>query len=439
MFNPCSIFAIILAILFAATPSFADRYFPFGAHHTAFISDIRTEQPLQQLLSAFITRPGITLDSDRRALLPAIHNGAEAFNDSLRHDKRLHRFSHDIKPLLAAYNAEMASAVDGQAGAEARGAAMDRLLAGILHVANQANIYPEELEMALLKAAAAIEKSMLRRPATRALTLEDRELITLLLLNSIHQVHRRTVLMEEPISAMVNLGTDPSLVATYVQRFTWCGQALANELVSLEKNISDPTFIGDLNKLIMMQFNTEALNDMFSLKIELESFSLANGIDLTTLAGKMASMGGIMSDMTANRLKVSGVVPLNFLTIAAYNWVTPSTPLNYIPDFKLPNELALLGISLTAAPDFSLFATPYRDIFQLRYDLFLCDQITAKEWQDAEDRADVVTKHPLTMVERLSLRKADATRRQAVLSRLKGATPQEKHSLRILLSHFFGK
>jgi len=153
----------------------------------------------------------------------------------------------------------------------------------------------------------------------------------------------------------------------------------------------------------------------------------------------MASMGGIMSDMTVSRLQESGVAPLNFRQLAAFNWVNPSSPLTYSPDPALADMLVSLGAELPPSPDFSLFSTPYRDIFQLRYDLSLCDLIASKELMNAEDQSIGLNQHPLSMAERLTLRKADADRRQAVMARLSEATPQEKHALRILLSGLIGK
>lgn len=131
--------------------------------------------------------------------------------------------------------------------------------------------------------------------------------------------------------------------------------------------------------------------------------------------------------------------PLNFRHFAAYNWVNPSSSLTYSPDPALADRLVSLGAEVPTLPDFSLFSPPYRDIFQLRYDLFLCDLIASKELQRAEDQWIGLNQRPLSMAERLTLRKADAERRQAVMARLLGATPQEKHALRILLSSYIGK
>ncbi|WP_298271840.1 hypothetical protein [Geobacter sp.] len=432
-----SIITIIFVI--AATPSFAERDRLWEEHHTAEYRHLRAEKTLQQLLTVFVTRPGVTVDSPRRGLLPAIHAGAAAFTEALRPGKRLQRFTQDLKPLLTTLNADMESAAEGLAGAEARGAAMDRLLSGILDVAKGAKIHPEEMDIALLQAAAAIQDSLQRPPAVNVLSPEDRELISLRLLTSVSQLHKRAILLTEPLDALETLGTEPSQVAAYTQRLSWSGSALARELVGLEKTLSDPDILEDLNGLIMIQSDVDAANDIFALKVGLESSFLGNSLDLAPLAAKISSMGGIMSGMTTNLLRESGAVPPNFLIITAYDWLTPSTPLSYDPDASLPNKLALLGVPLPPPPDFSLFATPYRDIFQLRYDLSLCDQITVKEWQDAEEQAYVLNRHPLTAPERLALRKADAARRQAVMARLNGPTPEEKHALRILLLGYAGK
>jgi len=439
--RPGAVVALLLALLVAATPSVAGQNRSLDSLPTTKHRDFHAEQPLQHLLSALITRPGITADSDRRALHPAINAGADAFADALRHNKGFHRFLHDLKPLLVAWNAEMATAAEGLAGAEVRGAAMDQLLTGLVTVAKQANIYPEDMDMALLQAAAAIETAIQRPPTARVLAREDRELISYLLLNSIHQARKRTVILMEPFDAMATLGTDPSFITYYAQKIgpAWARPILARELVSIEKTISDPDLLGNRENLIMMQFNTEAVNDLFYFKMAMEvSFSI-NQLDLNPLAAKMASMGGIMSDMTVSRLQESGAVPLNFRHVAAFYWINPSSPLTYSPDPALADRLVSLGAQVSTLPDFSLFSSPYRDIFQLRYDLFLCDLIASKELQRAEDQWIGLNQRPLSMAERLTLRKADAERRQAVMARLSGATPQEKHALRILLSSYIGK
>ncbi|RNC72228.1 MAG: hypothetical protein ED859_02510 [Desulfuromonadales bacterium] len=441
MLRPACAVVLFLTLLAATVPCRAERGEPPCRFPHSETARHHEERPLQQLLLALTTRPGITYGSHSKTLLPAIHAGAEAFSDALGHDRRLHRFSRNLKPLLAAYNTDMARAAEGLAGAEARGTAMDRLLSGIIEVARKAKIHPEEVDMALLQAAAAVENSLERPPLAKALSLEDRKLISLLLLNSIHQVSRRAVVMTEPFDAMATLGTDPSLITYYAQRigFVWYGPALAGELVALEKTLSAPNLLADPNNLIMMQFNTEASNDLFYLKVALELCIPDSHLDLTLLASKMASMGGIMANMTPALLQESGAVPLNSRYLAAFSWVDPSSPLVYSPDPTLADKLLALGDEVPPPPDFSFFSSPYRDIFQLRYDLSLCDRIMSREWRDAEDRAYVLKQRPLSMTERLALRKADADRRQAVMGRLADATPQQKHALRILLSAFFGK
>lgn len=311
MIRPGAVVALLLALFVAATPSVAGQNRSLDSLDKTKRRDFHAEQPLQHLLSALITRPGIIADSDRRALNPAINAGADAFADTLRHNKGFHRFLHDLKPLLVAWSAEMATAAEGLAGAEVRGAAMDQLLSGLVAVAKHANIYPEDVDMALLQAAAAIETAIQRPPAARVLAREDRELISYLLLNSIHQVRKRTAILMEPFDAMATLGTDPSFIAYYAQKIgpAWAGPILARELVSIEKTISDPDVIGNRESLIMMQFNTEAVNDLFYFKTAMEVSFSVNQLDLTPLAAKMASMGGIMSDMTASRLQESGAVP----------------------------------------------------------------------------------------------------------------------------------
>lgn len=430
---------VLLAALFAATtPCRAEGgEHPFGSHQPRHTGQ-QEEHPLQQLFLALITRPGITSDSHRKSLLPAIHDGAEAFGDALGH-RRAHRFSRDLKPLLAAYDAAISGAADGLAGAEARGAAMDRLLSCIIEVAKQSKIYPEEVDTAFLQAAAAVEKSLLRPPLAKLLSLEDRELVSLLLLKSVYQVHGRTVLLVEIPDALATLGVEASLAETYTKSIAWCGPALARELVALERDLSDPNILADLNNLIMMQFNAEATNDMFYAKVGLESYLAAYSFDLTPLAAKMASLGGIMAHMTPDLLRESGAVPLGLRYLAAFSWLEPLSPLVYAPDPALADRLRSLGGEVPASPDFSLFTSPYRDIFQLRYDLTLCELIMIREWWDAADQAFVLRQRPLSMTERLALRKADAERRQRVMGRLAGVTENEKHALRILMSGFFGK
>lgn len=430
---------LFLVLLSSSVPCRAER----GEHRSpilhAEIARHHEERPLQQLLLALTTRPGIPHGSHRKALLPAIHAGAEAFSNAFGHDKRLHRFSRELKPLLEAYDAAMSRSADGLAGAEARGAAMDRFLSGIIEAARQSKICPEEVDTALLQAAAAVENSLLRPPLVKVLSLEDRELISLLLLKSTRQVHNRAVLLVETPDAMTTLGAEASLSVAYTQRLAWCGPALAADLVALEKSLSDQNLLADQNSLIMMQYNAEATNDMFCLKVAMELSLSDNLLDLTPLAAKMASMGGIMANMTPTLLQESGAVPLNSRHLAAFSWIVPSAPLIYSPDPALADRLVSLGEEVPPSPDFSLFSSPYRDIFQLNYDLSLCSRITVREWRDAENQAFVLKQRPLSMAERLALRKADADRHQAVMGRLAGATAREKHALRILLSGFFGK
>lgn len=439
MLRPAGVVALFLVLLSIAVPCRAEREARRSPVLNADIARHHEEHPLQQLLFVLTTRPGITCGSHRKALLPAINAGAEAFSDAFGHDNRLHRFTRELKTLLKDYDAAMTRAADGLAGAEARGAAMDRLLSGIIETARQSKIYPEEVDMALLQAAAAVENSLLRPPLAKVLSLEDRALVSFLLLKSTRQVHNRAALLVETPDAMTTLGAEASLSAAYTQRLAWCGPALARDLIAVEETLADPSLIGGLHNLIMMQFNAEAANDIFCLKVAMELFMSDSLLDVTPLAAKMASMGGVMTNVTPAMLQESGVVPLNSRYLVAFSWVDPSAPLIYSPDPTLADRLVSLGEEVPPSPDFALFSSPYRDIFQLNYDLTLCNRITSREWRDAEDQAYVLKQRPLSMTERLALRQADADRRQAVMGRLTGATARETHALRILLSGFFGK
>src|SRR5512139_2525664 len=134
----------------------------------------------------------------------------------------------------------------------------------------------------------------------------------------------------------------------------------------------------------MMQFNNDGLCDLFAFKYGMELLNSSIGLEAI-----VADFAARMPGMTPERLKELGVISdiLPLTTIAAYNFITPELQLLYSPVNGLADKLEALGQMAPLPPDYSPFANPYLALFQVQYDMKLCDMITAAERTIAEDAA----------------------------------------------------
>jgi hypothetical protein len=177
--------------------------------------------PLASLYLHFVTRPGVTAESDVKLLIPVTYEAATCFRKSLFQGStgilKQARFTKEVNTLDQAYMKEFANAPEGIAGAEARGVALDRLLDGLHLSAGCSGIPLEDLDLALLHGCAAIEKRISQSPLSSKLSETDRELIQYLLRFIVHQ-ERRRILLDSTRGAFRNVGAADEIRTFYDSR-----------------------------------------------------------------------------------------------------------------------------------------------------------------------------------------------------------------------------
>jgi len=310
--------------------------------------------------------------------------------------------------------------------------------------AEQAGIPPDRFEIAILSAFADLQPRLALPPLAAVFSGADRELVNLLMLSAVNQIHQRVVLFQTSL-AVVSLATDAILAAHHNQTVTMLDGILLVELRSLESALADPLVLQDETLLLPQQLNVIARSDIFLLwyGLELNGLPMFNNADIyTRVIERMQAVGGVMAGMTAADLIQSGVAgeqvvetpdgPVtlpswSFDESAVYDWVQPGMALSYQADASLADEILRLGgTPVPIVPDFTPFAHPFLAVFQLRYDFSLLKQIDSLEWIQSEVAAGNFL---LSMQKRLDLRHAQANRRQLLLDRFTGATEQEKQAI----------
>lgn len=416
-------------------PSGVTRIAP--VHHQ---DEAMRRNTLTSLFLTVMTRAGVTAEADVRAFGAVAHEAAGVFRKSLSggrgRGERGALLERELGDYLRAFEDEYRRAPAGAEGADAKGAAVNRLIDALFTAADRAGVAPSELDAAFLRAAAAAEVCIGGLPAAKRLDLADRELALLLLKTAVGQLHRRAV-VTGTASALASLGAAEEITARFAMIDGITRNILKQELARLERFLGDPLNITSPAVLHGEQFNLEAISDISLMLYFLEQFLQADHTDrlLATLAERMVGMGGIMTGITPERLRESGIVedPLRLTVFAAYDSVTPELPLSYQPVAGLAEELFALGGELPVPPDFTLFAAPYRALFQLRHDLLLCDRIAFAE-RNAVEEAAIALSRPPTVGERLVVSEADRKRRSAVLAVIGGVADGYKSALVNLLT-----
>ena len=118
--------------------------------------------------------------------------------------------------------------------------------------------------------------------------------------------------------------------------------------------------------------------------------------------------------------------------IAAYAAIPSNLPIAYSAVSGLADRLAMLGETPPTPPDFSLFTGTSRALFQLNYDILLCDLITTKEWSIADNNNPDPTR-PLSLADQYAV-KVSAMKRSAMIRlRIRGVSELTSRTLMILL------
>lgn len=449
MFRMMTIIAFTAALPLAGGPSAeASSLQRLGGHPSGVtrIAPVHHEDEatrrntLASLFLTVMTRPGVTADADVRAFGAVAHEAAGVFRKSLSDGRgggeREALLERELGGYLRAFADEYRGVPAGAEGADAKGSAVNRLIDGLFTAADRAGVAPSELDAAFLRAAAAVEIRLGGLPAAKRLDLADRELALLLLKTAVGQVHRRAV-VTGTASALASVGAEEEIAARFARIDGIMRNALKQELARLERFLGDPLHIASPAVLLGEQFNLEAISDLSLIHYSFKQFLQADHTDplLVAMAERMAGMGGVMTGVTPESLRESGIAeePLLLTVFAAYDSVTPELPLSYQPVPGLAEELSTLGGELPVPPDFSLFADPYRALFQLRHDLLLCDRIAFAE-RNAVEEAAIALSRPPTIGERLVVAESDRKRRSAVLAGIGGVTDGYKSDLVNLLT-----
>jgi hypothetical protein len=362
-------------------------------------------EPLADLFLQVMTRPGVTDSSDIRALRSAAQEAALSFRQSMFHGPasivKWARFRKD--------------------------AGLDRMLDGLLQASVRAGISLEEFGAALLRGAATIETLTSERPLSKRLSLTDRELVLFLLRSSLDQVRRRTFL-DSTRNALQRLHAPEEFTTPYESRiYNVLRPTLTRELVGLEKYLADPLFVSDLQHILTAEYNNEAICDMFAMKYGFELYSLSYGLQNELISSLAALIPGLTPEILQEQL---GQTPVTAL--AAYVSVNPRLRLAYYPVNGLADRLAMLGETPPTPPDFSLFPDPYRALIRMQYDIRLCDMITSKEWNMANNAIQDLTR-PLSLGEQSILKVAAMKRLSQVRAHLGGVPAETIDSLLTLM------
>jgi hypothetical protein len=394
--------------------------------------------PLASLYLHLMTRPGITAESDVKLLIPVTHEAAACFRKSLFQGStgilKQARFTKEVHSLDQAYLKEYANAPEGIVGAEARGVALDRLLDGLLLSASRCGIPLEELDLALLRGAARVESRIEERPLSRKLSMEDRELVRLLLITTVSQFHP-WIAMDETRNAFRRIGAGVEITGLYDdQIYKYVRSNLKLVFVGLEEFLSDPQTISDANNLIAIQFNYEAQKDLMMLFFSFKLSSLSHNLG-PMIAGFASRIPAMTDDILSELGIIAGRFPITDL--AAYYSVTPDKRLSYAPVSGLAGKLVALGGMPPTPPDLSSFSDPYLALFLLHYDIELCGLITSREWLNATNTIMDQYRVP-SLNERLVLKEASMRRLSKVMAHLGGNRSDAYKVLVTLLSSSYG-
>jgi hypothetical protein len=338
-------------------------------------------------------------------------------------------FRKDVGLLVDTYQKEYALATEGNAGAEAKGAALDHLLDGLLQASVRSGISLEAFDAALLRGAATVEAMISDRPLSKKLSLTDRELVIFLLRCSVHQ-ERRRILLDSTRDAMLHLNAAAEITTPYQSRiYAVLRPTLTRELVGLEKMLADPLFVSNPQDIITAGYNLEAICDVFAMKYALELYSLAEGLQETLISSLAAQIPGMTPEILQEQLHI----PITALAAYVSN---PTLPLTYYPVSGLADRLAVLGVTPPTPPDFTLFPDPYRALIRMYYDIRLCDLITDKEWRMAENEIQDLQR-PLSLGEQMMVKEAAIKRLSQVRSHIKGVSEDTVEALMILHQSVF--
>jgi len=426
---------LILFICFASSLQAKENYsIPCrGGWNWEWSNPRELRDPIASLYLHLMTRPGVTAESDAKLLIPVAHEAAVSFRKSLFQGStgatKLARITKEVNGIELAYLKEYASAPDGIAGAEARGAALDHLLDGLLLSAVRSGISLEDLDLALLHGCAAIEKRIAQRPLSSKLSETDRELIQYLLRFIVHQ-ERRRILLDGTRTALSNIRAADEIRTLYESRiYQVLRPALSREQIGLETFLADPLNISDLQNIIMTEYNLEANCDLFGMKYGMELYFLTFEIEGSIISSIAGRIPGMTPEILKAQLEI--VHGLGLSPIAAYSSIPPALPISYSPLSGLADRLAMLGETPPAPPDFSLFTGTYQALLQLNYDILLIDLITAREWSIADNNNPDPTR-PLSLADQYTVKASAMKRSSMIRSRIRGVSEQTARTLMTL-------
>ncbi|OHB32163.1 MAG: hypothetical protein A2X84_09385 [Desulfuromonadaceae bacterium GWC2_58_13] len=398
------------------------------------------------LILTLATRPDVSYPAVSEALSPAARAAGKTILAELKKEYKISvllAFVGSLQTAIDQFDSDYRATEAGAAGIDARAGITGELFQHLFAAAEGSGISPELLKMAYLKGCAVFE----RRLDDTSLPFADRELIDLLLLNALHQVEIRTYFV--PLAkafATINPAPVPNWPSVWQTLEEVETDHLAATLLTLEQVLADTPTLSDGYLLVEHQYNEEAMNDLLATRIGMTITFGGNAYDLQTLADRMDAIGGVMTGMAPETLLDSGIftvlngidgssfVLIPITDLAVYDWIRAEMVLNYKPVNFLNGQIVRAGGEVPAAPDLSVFAIPYLPIFQLEYDLDLCDEIYSLEMKALEDQNVAITQQPLTLQQRYALLRADARRRAVIVDRLKGVGDEVRTAIRILLS-----
>jgi hypothetical protein len=439
----CTISFLLMILSFAFTPSVYSKEIgsvPSQAIWNKGISDYRElRDPIAAFYIQLITRPGITTDNELKLLIPVAGDAAVSFRSTLFRGAnsvaRVAGFTKELSRLNDIYRKEYTAAPEGLAGAELKGAAYDHLLEGFIKASVRFGVPLEDLDLALLHGCAVIEKGISQSPISTKLTETDRELILYLLRYTVHQ-ERRRILLDSTKDALRNIRAVEEIRSLYDTRICQVFKpVLSREPIGLETLLADPVNFDNLNKILVSEYNLEAVCDMFAIKYGMElGFMTFDGqispLQDLLIASIAKHIPGITPDIIKEQLQI--VKSLRIPPIAVYEAIHPKLPISYSPVNGLADRLAMLGETPPAPPDFAIFIGPYRALFMLNYDILLSDLITACEWTLAENNNPDPSR-PLSLSDQYAVKSSAMNRLTMIRSRIRGLPEQTARSMMTLL------
>ncbi len=441
MFRKLIILLLGLSLFFSSVTLWAGQGGGRGQEQS-FMPEKSSDQQIAGVLSDLIltltTRQNVIDPDGIEVMKKAVNAGARAFiHYAGKENKsaRFEAFALTLRSALAEYHQACQASAPGLTGAGVRGAAMHDLLGSLFASAEQAGVAPDLLDFAMLGAFARFEEMVAEPDIEAKLSMEERELVDLLLIFASRQITFRSWLKED-LTSKLTLDMDPSLILPE-ELYALSEKMLQQLSMSLEEELSDRLVLADAQQLVGAQFNQEARHDMAMARLSIQIFYNQGQRDsrftLQTLASRMDSVGGIMAGMTPEKIAQSGVA----YTGLAYDWVRPEMTFSYSPVNSLIDRLVQVDGTVPQAPDFNIFEDPYRAVFEVGHDMSQSDSIFRGEERLAIDRTFGVTGQALTMKDRFILRREDRKRRMNIMTRLKGVPEVEKGAVRMLLTPAF--